>query len=485
MKRINLSFNLMLLAALVIVSCTPAIKVDEEVSINRSNADKYWEQYNLEFSNDTLLLIKRNAALVSDFTVKNFTVAANLFTSGEAEGSFAFHTGPSGDASVKGYSVMINNSDYRSGSAQKTGSLSRIRNNFIRIVPDGAWFAVRVEVKSNNIKVFVNEKLISEYVEPANPLRINGLENMRLSEGYLHIIKTSENGIIKIADLRITSHGNDIPPVDDSFLNDSTGEMLSLLNQQGFPVIDFHGHLKGGLTVEQVREHGRLNGYNFGLAPNCGLNFPVTNDSSLTAYYNEMAAEPVFKAMQCEGREWITLFSPEAISRYDYIFTDAMTWTDHRGRRMRLWIPEETFVDNEQQFMDMLVARIVAILSQEPVDIHVNPTFLPDRIAGKYDLLWTEERMDKVIKALVENDVALEINSRFRIPSLAFIKRAKEAGVKFTLGTNNGGSDDLGRLDYSLKIVKDAGITPEDMFLPRPSGDKKVMKTGLPSKITG
>jgi histidinol phosphatase-like PHP family hydrolase len=152
---------------------------------------------------------------------------------------------------------------------------------------------------------------------------------------------------------------------------------------------------------------------------------------------------------------------------------------------MRLWIPEETFVENDQQFMDMLVGKIESILSQEPVDIHVNPTFLPDKISFKYDELWTQDRMDRVINALVDNDVALEINARYKIPSLAFIKRAKQAGVKFTFGTNNGGSDDLGRLEYCLKIAKEAGLTPDDMFLPRPAGEKKVLKKGLPAKVTG
>jgi hypothetical protein len=198
-----------------------------------------------------------------------------------------------------------------------------------------------------------------------------------------------------------------------------------------------------------------------------------------------MDSEPVFKAMQCEGREWITLFSSEAIARYDYIFTDAMTWTDHKGRRLRLWIPEETFVDDDQQFMDMLVDKIEAVMTLEPVDVYVNPTYLPGILATRYDELWTTERMDRVIKVLRDHDVALEINSRFKIPSLAFIKRARAAGVKFTLGTNNAGKDDLGRLEYSLKMLNEAGITGRDMFFPRPSGDKKVMKMGLPSKITG
>jgi histidinol phosphatase-like PHP family hydrolase len=135
--------------------------------------------------------------------------------------------------------------------------------------------------------------------------------------------------------------------------------------------------------------------------------------------------------------------------------------------------------------MDMLVGKIEAELSQEPVDIYVNPTYLPEVIAGSYKRLWTPERMDRVIKVLVENDVALEINSRLKIPSITFVKRAKAAGVKFSMGTNNAGNTDLGRLEYSLKVIKEAGITAKDMFFPRPSGDKKVMKKGLPAKITG
>jgi hypothetical protein len=43
----------------------------------------------------------------------------------------------------------------------------------------------------------------------------------------------------------------------------------------------------------------------------------------------------------------------------------------------------------------------------------------------------------------------------------------------------------LNRLEYCIKIIEEAGIKSQDMFLPRPSGDKKVLKKGLPAKITG
>ena len=93
--------------------------------------------------------------------------------------------------------------------------------------------------------------------------------------------------------------------------------------------------------------------------------------------------------MQAEGREWVTMFSQEAIAQFDYVFTDAMTFTDHRGKRVRLWIKDEVDVPDKQAFMEMLREKIVGILDDEPIDIYVNPTFLPDVIAKDYDALWT------------------------------------------------------------------------------------------------
>ena len=488
MIRTKFLFQVLLttLLAIHITSCRPVIPKGEKVIMHENNLDKFWKQNLVKVNGDSVVLEEINASLISRFKVRDFTFSARIFTTGNAEGSLDFHAGAKGGILVKGYSIKINNSDYRRGSLEKTGSLSLIRNNFVRLADDGKWFILRAEVKGNTIKVAVNDKIIVEYIQQDKPSRIAGLEHRVLSDGYIVIRKASKTGTIAMSDMTIETYGR-IPAVKTESMSasDSTTDMISVLNQKGFPVIDFHAHLKGSLTVDQLCEHGRINGYNYGIAPNCGLNFPVTNDSSLMAYYHEIASAPVFKAMQCEGREWVKLFSPDAIAHFDYIFTDAMTWTDHKGRRMRLWIPEETFVDDEQQFMDMLVEKIEAELSQEPVDIYVNPTYLPEVIASHYDRLWTPERMDRVIKVLVENDVALEINSRFRIPGIAFVKRAKAAGVKFTLGTNNAGNDDLGRLEYSLKIVKEAGLSTSDMFIPRPAGEKKVIKMGLPSAITG
>jgi histidinol phosphatase-like PHP family hydrolase len=93
----------------------------------------------------------------------------------------------------------------------------------------------------------------------------------------------------------------------------------------------------------------------------------------------------------------------------------------------------------------------------------VNSTFIPEVISDKYDELWTEERMDKVIDAAVQNNIAIEINARYRIPSAAFIKRAKAAGAKFTMGTNNTDRN-LGFLEYCMDMVDECGLEPSDFY---------------------
>ena len=454
-------------------------------TIDKNNLEEFWKINEVKLEGDQFLLETCNASITSRFRLRDFELNLKLKTTNGAMGQLNFSTSKRNWGKIRGYSVMINSSDYSTGAIQKTGSLSKIRNNFIRTTEDNEWFELKVEVRGNHIHVSVNDKLISEYTEPLNPKRLEGHTGVVLSRSFISLVKTSVPGEIVVAEMKIK------PIVDEEnlkmlpFKTDSLTDITDSLNQREFPLIDFHVHLKGGLTMDQVCQHARENGFNYGVAANCGLKFPVTNDSTLSSYLKSIAKEPVFKAMQCEGREWVTLFTPDAVAGFDYIFTDAMTWTDHKGRRLRLWMPDETFVDNDQEFMDMLVGKIEAIMDGEPVDIYVNPTFIPAQLQSRYDELWTKERMDRVVNALLRNQVALEINARYKIPSIAFIKKAKAAGIKFSFGTNNTKNDDLYRLEYCLEVIKEAGLTADDMFMPRPRSERKILKKGLPSVVTG
>ena len=244
--------------------------------------------------------------------------------------------------------------------------------------------------------------------------------------------------------------------------------------------VDYHVHPKGGLTVDDALRRSRETGIYYGLAINGGLGQPAENDAALEAFLRELDGKPVYTAMQAEGREWVRMFSKATLEKFDYVFTDSMTWTDDSGRRMRLWIPEDVgTIGDPQRFMDTLVARASGIFANEPIDIYVNATYIPDQLGARYDALWTPARMAKIVDGLAANGIAMEINNRRRIPSAAFIRLAKQAGVKFACGTNNAGADDLGRNEYCAEIIRACDLRPEHFWTPPADGAKAVQRKPL------
>ncbi|HZY24632.1 MAG TPA: hypothetical protein VFE71_02295 [Bacteroidales bacterium] len=233
-----------------------------------------------------------------------------------------------------------------------------------------------------------------------------------------------------------------------------------------FPITDLHVHCKGGFSIEDAVVKSKKENIKYGIVTNVGVGFPVHKDSQIDSVINSLKNYPQFLiGMQAEGREWLTNFSKESINKFDYVFTDAMTFTDAKGRRNRIWIPAETWIDNEQDFMNYLVNTIVKILSTEPINMYVNPTYLPAQMADRYDSFWTDERMERVIKAAKDHNIAIEINNRFKIPSEKFITRAKKAGVKFTVGTNNMDAN-FGGAEYAIEMINKCHLTPADFYQP-------------------
>jgi hypothetical protein len=250
------------------------------------------------------------------------------------------------------------------------------------------------------------------------------------------------------------------------------------MSAQNYPLVDYHVHLKSNLTLQDALRMSRQTGIGYGLAINVGLGFAVSSDAGARDFQAMLRGQPVFVALQGEGREWPTLLSKETIARFDYVFTDAMTFRDDNGKRMRLWINSDVGeIPDPERFVEMYVNRIAGVLEKEPIDIYASPTFLPEVIQAQYDKLWTPKRMQKVIDAAKKNDVAIEINNRYRVPGAAFIKQAKQSGVKFTFGTNNA-DNRIGRLEYGVEMVRECGLTWQDFFVPRPDGQKPVQVRG-------
>jgi len=417
----------------------------------------------------------------NDASFENFELKLDVKATAGSNSGVYFHTKFQDEGwPAEGLEVQVNNSQKQHGNyleMKKTGSLYGVRNIYKAMAADDEWFELHIKVQKPRVRVWVDNELVVDYVEPTLPLPENAPAINQLGSGTFALQGHDPDSHAFYKNIRVRPLPSTAEPTASAPINEAQAQMLKLA-KDNFPLLDLHTHLKGGLTLKHALEISRKTGMGLGIAVNGGKGFPVQDDEAALEFLTSIKQKPVFAALQAEGREWMHMFSLKAIAQFDYVFTDSMTWTNNAGNRLRLWIPEESDIgEDPQAFMDELTEKTVEIISTEPIDIYVNPTYLPASIAADYDKLWTGERMQKIIDAAVAHNVAIEINGRFRLPSEAFLKLAKQSGAKFTFGTNNGGADDFGKWEYPLEMQKRLELSWKDMFVPghAPSRSQRIL----------
>jgi hypothetical protein len=415
---------------------------------------------------------------------RNFDLEVELMARPGCNSGVYFHTAyQERDFPYQGFEIQVNNTatgDRGYRERKKTGSLYGLRNVYRQFVADDQWFKLQALVRGKNVQIRIDGMLVVDYTEPVPPVIPDGPEKGRfLQHGTFALQCHNDGSHARFRSVRVkplpddaSAPGAVTPVVDDVYR-----EIINV-GRHNIPMVDFHVNLKPGFTLQQVLAKSRRDGIPYGIAVSCGKGLPVQDDKGALQFLASMKGQPCFVAMQAEGRDWTQLLTRGTAARFDYIVTDAMTWTDNHGKRMRLWLPKEVgTIADVPEFMDTLVDRAVGILDHEPIDIYANPTYLPDVIAKDYEQLWTPERRQKVIDAAVRNGVAFEINDRYKLPSASFIKLAKAGGAKFAFGTNNSGANDLGRCEYGLKMVDECKLVWQDFFVPL-SGPKAMDRKG-------
>ena len=419
------------------------------------------------------LAVEQGTSLATSADYENFILKGQALTTEGAEAALLFHS--DGES---GYEITIRNGA-QDGSI-KTGSLRSVRNLYRSLATDGEWFDFEVAVRGKNVAVKVNGVDVVCYTEPAKPYREAAHAKKLIGKGAIAL--KGVKGDVRFRSLAVEALAADarneadtLPPIDEQ-----TDHVIRF-QQKDFPVIDYHVHLKGGLTKEMAHAMSMNYGINYGVAPNAGeggVGRMLADDAEVRAYYEEVKNHPFLFGVQGEGRKWTQTFSQEALGIFDYLFTDAMTIIDHNKRNARIYRAEEVIRDGVtmDQYMEQIVDQTVKILTNEPADIFANATYIPDDMNADYDKYWTDERVERVLNVLAEHKIALEISARYKIPSLDIIRKAKAKGIKFTFGTNNVDAN-FGRLEYSLEAVEKCGLTVEDMWFPTMSvrRDRKVV----------
>lgn len=257
------------------------------------------------------------------------------------------------------------------------------------------------------------------------------------------------------------------------FLNSYKNDLLKVNTQNtDLPKMDLHYHLNyegqslanAFMVYEKASAFSKEKGVILGIAEEFINDNIRINDSLVLDRIALAKKNSLYLALQVSRRDWLNTFSKEVLKKVDYILADAMIFPDKDGRMMRIWVPNNQLGDS-QEFMELYIAHNLKVLS-EPINIWANPTYLPDALKSRYDELWTDARMKSLIDAATKNNVAVEINSTFKIPNARFIKKAKSAGARFTFGSNTHGLG-AGDIEWSINMAKECGLTKDDFFIPK------------------
>jgi hypothetical protein len=246
------------------------------------------------------------------------------------------------------------------------------------------------------------------------------------------------------------------------------GSLSAQDDEATVPVIDFHIHLRGGMTPEKAIARQDATGIKSGVLKNIGEGWPIETDEQLKAFLDEVEGLPVFVGLQVNDRDWMDVHSQELLDRLDFVLADTMIMrmpTDDHAP-VKLWMPDLNEIKDPEAWMERYMRHNLQVLA-EPCTILANPTYLPPPVENLYDELWTDQRMETIIQAAIDNNVALEINARSGLPHERFIIMAKEMGAKFSFGSNN--FDDI-PIDMSrcLESIDKYGLEKSDMYVPEP-----------------
>jgi hypothetical protein len=454
-KQIQIKSLFVVWAICLVAGLSSCLQYDKAKLLN-------WQYGDQEVSDNTEWVIQKGEIWKAEGSYRNFILKGQALTTPKAEAALLFHSD-----GKSGYEVLFRNGEI--DGSRKTGSLSAVRNLYRSLVADNHWFDFEVVVREKNIAIKINGVDVVCYTEPEIPYRVEAYAKRLLGEGSL-LLKGNE-GEVKFRNIFITRlHDGVYNEADTMPVIDEQKDAIIRLQQENFPIIDYHVHLKGGLTKEMAHAMSMNYGINYGVAPNAGeggVGRMLANDQEVYEYYEEVKPLPFLCGVQGEGRKWTATFSQEALGVFDYLFTDAMTIMDHKKRNSRIYRAEEVHYDgvNKQRYMEQIVDQTVKILTNEPADIFANPTYIPEDMQADYDTYWTDERINRVLDVMQKYQIALEINPRYKIPSMKIIQMAKHRGLKFTFGTNNVDAD-FGKLEYCMEAIRQCGITAQDIWFP-------------------
>lgn len=250
------------------------------------------------------------------------------------------------------------------------------------------------------------------------------------------------------------------------FAAEPSKEMLDKvekLKAKDIQLIDYHIHLRNGMTFEKAYDWQQKSGIRSGVLKNHGRGWPLSNNEQLAAFIKEAKGYDLLVGIQVNDRDWHKAIDKKLLAELDYVLGDSLVLPGPDGKSHKLWIAEETQTDNPKAWFEHYFKHCMTV-ANEPINIMALATYLPKNMEQYYDEFWTLERQTELIDAIVKNNIAIEIQPTEKYPKQDFIDLARKKGARLTIGRNNH-DDKVNELIPSLNALEKMDVKPDEIYV--------------------
>lgn len=392
---------------------------------------------------------------------KNFELTFDVMTHHLANSGIYFHTAHQQEGWLTtGYELQVNSSHRGAGGykeVKKGGSLYGIRNLYKAITKDSVWHQFHLLVDGKRIQIKIDDQLVVDYIEPSTPPSEKNTNV--LSSGTFALQGHDPESTVYFKNMRVKRLADQTTPMDETS-SEKPGRILSYQSNH-FAFIDYNIRTDSTFNLDSALRAFYKSGINLGLVIDIEQFDNAEETKGLADHLKIYGKVPAFLGV-IKNTTSLEHIPEPTLSAFDYVIGDLTRFKNRDGQKVD--VLKELNIGAAQAFMDDYVKSIIVALDNGDLDIWAMATILPESLSGNYDKLWTTARMTKVIDAARRNSVAIEVNNAKKIPSIAFLKLAKQKGCLFTTG-GLFKSNTMSEPDYFFEVIDQCKLDYKDIYI--------------------
>ena len=234
-------------------------------------------------------------------------------------------------------------------------------------------------------------------------------------------------------------------------------------------------HSDGSMSVADVAALGKALDVRVTVSDHISRDAPTSVDSvaAIESYLDDLEQYDVLRGGEfCWHDALWREVSPRLARRFTHRVGSLHSIRLANGKFFRAFssaLPDGLTVS---QYMDAHVASLEALAVEMPVDILAHPTLVPPpmRLLDPHEL-WSEALETRAVNALLAAGIAFELSARYQ-PHERLVRRAAEAGVRLSLGSDGHRSEQVGNIEVPLALVRSLGVADDSLYDPERHGSR-------------